>query len=157
MRRKFRKRTTSRSESSTLKGLLYTEWRSRCEASEARKVQTIAWAKRERESCHMTSDNQPLFTSWKFLLGFHTWAILRSLANAGKCQLEDFCEKERYESCSVPRTFTADAFRRRRKREKSTVVMLLPDDSKKRLAFEKPTRSVPETRGRMYDVLDLRR
>ena len=24
-------------------------------------------AKRERESCLLTSDNQPLFTSWKFL------------------------------------------------------------------------------------------
>jgi hypothetical protein len=48
--------------------------------------------------------------------------------------------------------FSADAFRRRRKREKSTVVMLLPD-SHQCLAFEKPTRSVPETWGRMYDVL----
>ncbi len=82
-------------------------------------------------------------------------AILRRLANARKCQLKDFCEKERYESCSVQRTFTADTFRRRRKREKSTVVMLLPD-SHERLAFEKPTRSVPETWGRMYDVPELR-
>jgi hypothetical protein len=46
-------------------------------------------------------------------------------------------------------------FPQKRKREKSTVVMLLPD-SHKRLAFEKPTRSVPETWGRMYDVLVLR-
>ncbi len=71
------------------------------------------------------------------------------MANALKCQLKDFCEKERYESYSVQRTFTADAFHRRQKREKSTVVMLLPD-SHERLAFEKPTRSVPETWGRMY-------
>ncbi len=41
------------------------------------------------------------------------------------------------------------------RREKSTVVMLLPD-SHKRLAFEKPTRSVLETWGRMYDELALR-
>jgi hypothetical protein len=34
--------------------------------------------------------------------------LLRSLANARKCQLEDFCEKERYESCSVQRKFTAE-------------------------------------------------
>jgi hypothetical protein len=27
-----------------------------------------------------------------------TWAVLCGLANARKCQLEDFCEKERYES-----------------------------------------------------------
>ncbi len=51
--------------------------------------------------------------------------------------------------------FTADAFLRRWKREKSTVAMLLPD-SLERLAFEKLMRSVPETWGRMYDVLALR-
>ncbi len=84
-------------KSSTLKGLLYAGWRSRCEVSVARKVRTITWAKREQESCHLTSDNQPLFTSLKFLWWFHTWAILRSLANARKSQLKDFCEKERYE------------------------------------------------------------
>ncbi len=42
-----------------------------------------------------------------------------------------------------------------RKGKSSTVVMLLPD-SHERLAFEKPTHSVPETWGRMYDVLELR-
>ncbi len=41
------------------------------------------------------------------------------------------------------------------KGKSSTVVMLIPD-SHKRLAFEKPTRSVPETWGRMHDVLELR-
>ena len=40
------------------------------------------------------------------------WAVLPSLANARKCQLEDFREKERYESCSVQRTCLADAFRK---------------------------------------------
>ncbi len=156
--KQYLKRTTLRTYSAKAvpkKGLLYAGWRSRCKASVARKVHTIAWAKRERESCHPTSDNQPLFTSWKFLWWFHTWAILRSLANARKCQLKDFCEKERYESCSVQRTFTADASRRRRKREKSMVVMLLPDFHEC-LAFEKPTHSVPETWGRMYEVLELR-
>ncbi len=156
--KQYLKRTTLRTYSVKAvqqKGLLYAGWRSRCEASVARKVRTIAWAKHQQESCHLTSDNQPLFTSWKFLWWFHTWAILRSFANAKKCQLKDFCEKERYESCSVQRTFTADAFHRRRKREKSTVVMLLPD-SHEHLAFEKPTRSVPETWGHMYDVLELR-
>jgi hypothetical protein len=64
VRRKFRKRTTLRSESSTLKGLLYAGWRSRCEAFVTRKVCTIAGAKCEQESCHLTSDNQILFTSW---------------------------------------------------------------------------------------------
>jgi hypothetical protein len=83
-----------------------------------------------------------------------TWAVLCSLANTRKCQLKDFCEKERYESCSVQRTFTEDAFRKVRKGENLPVVMLL-QGSHERLAFEKPTCSVPETWGRMYDVLAL--
>ncbi len=144
------------SKSSTIKGLLSRRLKISLRSIVARKVHTIAWAKGEQESCHLTSNNQPLFTSWKFLWWFHTWAILRRLANARKCQLEDFCEKERYESCSVQRTFTADAFCRRQKRENSTVVMLLPD-SHERLAFEKPTHSVPETWGRMYNVLALKK
>ena len=84
-----------------------------------------------------------------------TWAVLRSLANARKCQLEDSCEKERYESCLVHRMCKADAFRKVRKGENLPVVKLLPG-SHERLAFEKPTCSVPETWGRMYDVLALR-
>jgi hypothetical protein len=54
-----------------------------------------------------------------------TWAVLCSLANARKCKLENFCEKERYESCPVQRTCTADAFRKFRKGENVPVVMLL--------------------------------
>ncbi len=119
-----------------------------------RKVHYHLGAKRERESCHLTSNNQPLFTSW-ISFGDSIIGLLRSLANARKCQLEDFREKERNESCSARRTFTADAFRRRRKRKKSTVLML-PADSHERLAFEKPMCSVPELWGRMYDVLALR-
>jgi hypothetical protein len=42
VRRKFRKWTTLCSESSTLKGLLYAGWRSRCKAFVARKGRTIA-------------------------------------------------------------------------------------------------------------------
>ena len=84
-----------------------------------------------------------------------SWALLRSLANARKCQLEDFFEKERYESFSVQRTFTADAFRKVRKGEKlacSDATTRFPWAS----CFEKPTHSVPETCGCMYDVLALR-
>ncbi len=110
-------------------------------------------AKRAQESCHLTSDNQPLFTSWVSLV-IPTWALLRSLANPRKCQLEDFCEKKRYESCPVQQTCTADAFRKVRKGENLPVVKLLPG-SHERLAFEKPTCSA-ETWGRMYDVLALR-
>ncbi len=49
-------------------------------------------AKREQESCHLTSDNQLLFTSWISYV-IPTWAVLRRLANVRKCQLEDYCEK----------------------------------------------------------------
>ncbi len=110
-----------------------------------------AWARKLSSDKRQSTFIHELDILW----WFHTWAVLRSLANTRKCQLEDFCEKERYESCSVQRTFTADAFRRRRKRENLPVVLLL-QGSHKRLAFKKPLRSVPETWGRMYDVLALR-
>ena len=53
-------------------------------------------AKREQQSCHMTSDNQPFFSRVGYPWWFPTWAVLRSLANARKCQLEDFCEEPHY-------------------------------------------------------------
>jgi hypothetical protein len=53
-------------------------------------------------------------------------------------------------------TCTADSFRKIRKGENLPVVKILPV-SHERLAFEKPTCSVPETWGRMYDVLELRK
>ncbi len=112
------------------------------------------WSKAQG-NCQKTSDNQPLFTSLDILWRFHTRAILHSLANARKCQLKDFCEKERYESCSVQRMFTVDALGKVRKGEK-----LACRDATTRFPrasyFKKPTRSVPETWGRMYDVLALR-
>jgi hypothetical protein len=77
-----------------------------------------------------------LFTSLDILWWFHTRAVLRSLANARKCQFEE-SEEERYESSSVQRTFTAETFGKRRKRENSTIVMLLPG-SHERLASRNP-------------------
>ncbi len=93
----------------------------------------------ERSARKLSEDKQQstLFTSLDIPWWFHTWAVLRSLANARKCQLEDFCEKERYESCSVQGKFTADTFRNRQKKENSTVVMLLPG-SHERLASRNP-------------------
>jgi hypothetical protein len=64
------------------------------------------------------------FTSWVSFL-IPTWTVLHSLSNARKCQLEDFCEKERYESCPDQRTCTADAFRKVRKGENVPVVLLI--------------------------------
>ncbi len=79
MQRRFRKRTTLRSKSSTLKGLLYApiQRKQYLERTTLRRLkiplQSIRskeephyclGAKREQESCHLTSDNHPLFTSW---------------------------------------------------------------------------------------------
>ena len=104
----------------------------------------------------MTSDNQLFFHELKIPRGFHTWTVPRSLANARKGQLEDFCEKERYESYSVQWRCIADAFRKVRKGENVPVVLLLLGYTSV-LLFEKPLRSVPETWGRLYDVLALRK
>ncbi len=56
------------------------------------------------------------------------------LGHTRNCQFKDFCEKERYELCSVQRTFAAETFGKRRKRQNSSVVRLLPG-SHERLAL----------------------
>ncbi len=61
VRRKFRKRTTLRSKSSTLKELLYAGWRSRCEAFVARKAALSPWSEAWARKLSKTSDNQPFF------------------------------------------------------------------------------------------------
>ncbi len=50
-------------------------------------------AKREQDSCQRQVTINLFFTSWVSLV-IPTWAVLRSMANARKCQLEDFCEKK---------------------------------------------------------------
>ncbi len=116
--------------------MAWVHWRSCCKAFVVRKACTIAL---ERSVRKLSEDKQQstLFTSLDILWWFHIRAVLRSLANARKCQLEDFCEEERYESGSVQRTFTAVTFCKRRKRENSLVVMLLPG-SHERLALRNP-------------------
>ncbi len=89
-------------------------------------------------------------------MGFQTWALPRSLANARKCQLEDLSEKERYESCSAQRTCITDAFRKGRKGENVLVVMLLLGYTSV-LHLRNPCVLYLETWGRMYDVLALRK
>ncbi len=173
--RLYQKRTPLRSESSTIKGLLYAHWSSCCKTFVARKVRTIAleWSTRKlssdkgqmpfmawvrwrsrckafvaRKACTIAYEQSARKLSydkwqstysrvWISLWWFHTQAVLHSLANARKCQLEDFCEEERYESCSVERTFTAETLGKSQKRENSMVVMLLPG-SHKHLALRNP-------------------
>jgi hypothetical protein len=116
-----------------------------------RKARTIALSE-ARGSCHKTRDNQPYSRVWKSLgdslpkLYCVAWL---GLDHAIKCQFKDFCEKERYDSCSVQRTFAPETFGKRRKRENSPVVRLLPGSS----CFKKPTCSVWV---RMYDILAWR-
>jgi hypothetical protein len=105
----------------------------------ARKARTIALSK-VRGSCHKTSDNQPIhkfgYPFGDSIPGLYCVAWLGQ-GHARKCQSKDFCEKERYESCSVQQMFAAETFGKRRKRESSPVVRLLPG-SHKHLASRNP-------------------
>jgi hypothetical protein len=120
----------------------------------ARKARTIALSK-VQGSCHKTSNNQPYSRVWKSLgdsipeLHCIAW---RGLGNARKCQFEDFCEKERYESCSVQWTFAPETLWQQAEKGKFTcseATTRFPRVS----CFKKPTHSVPETWGCMYNVL----
>jgi hypothetical protein len=106
----------------------------------ARKAHTIALSK-ARGSCHKTSDNQPIhefgYPFGDSIPGLYCVAWLGQ-GHARKCQSKDFCEKERYDSCSVQQTFATETFGKRRKRENSAVVRLLPG-SHKRLALRNPS------------------
>ncbi len=105
----------------------------------ARKACTIALSK-TRGSCHKTSNNQAYSRVWKSLgdsipkLYCVAWL---GLGHARKCQFKDFCEKERYDLCSVQRMFAPEIFGKRRKRESSMVVRLLPG-SQEHLALRNP-------------------
>jgi hypothetical protein len=105
----------------------------------ARKARTITLSK-VRGSCHKTSNNHPYSRVWKLLrdsipeLYCVAWL---DLDHARQCQFEIFCEKERYELCSVQRTFAPEPFGKRQKREMSPVVRLLPG-SHERLASRNP-------------------
>jgi hypothetical protein len=80
VQRKFRKRTTLRSESSTLIGLLYAGWRSRCEVFVARNAALSPWSKArarklsydKRQSTFFSRVGYPLW----FLLGLYCVAWL---------------------------------------------------------------------------------
>ncbi len=110
-------------------------WRSRCEVFCSKEGLHYHF---EQSARKLSSDKQQSTYSrvWISLgdsipgLYCEAW---QSLTHVRKCQFEDFCEKERYESCSVQWRFTAKTFGKRRKRESSLVVTLLPG-SHERLA-----------------------
>jgi hypothetical protein len=105
----------------------------------ARKAHTITLSKAQG-SCYRTRDNQPIhefgYPFGDSIPGLYCVAWLGQ-GHARKCQSKDFCEKERYESCSVQWTFAPEIFGNRRKRENSPVVRLLPG-SHERLALRNP-------------------
>ncbi len=107
-------------------------WGSHCKAFVARKARTIPVSKAQG-SCHKIANNQPYSRVWKSLgdsipeLYCVAWL---GLGHARKCQFEDFWEKERYNSCSVQRTFAPETFGKRQERENSPVVRLLPGSHK---------------------------
>jgi hypothetical protein len=105
----------------------------------ARKAHTIALSK-VRGSRHKTSNNQPIhefgYPFGDSIPGLYCVAWL-GRGHARKCQSENFCEKERYESCLVPQTFAPETFGKRWKRENSPIVRLLPG-SHERLALRNP-------------------
>jgi hypothetical protein len=145
------------SKTSTIKRLLYAGWRSCCKAFVARKVCTIAWAKREQESCHLTSNNQPLFISWKFLggsiLGLYCIAQ-RAYVTQESVGPRIFVRKKGMNRVQFNGRSqqTPSAKFGQEKLACSDATTRFPQAS----YLKKPTRSDPETWGRMYDVLALR-
>ncbi len=109
VRRKFRKRTTLCSESSTLKGLLYApikqqQYHKRTTLRRlkiplriivARNAKLSPWSKAWARKLSSDKQQSTFIHKLDILWWFHTWAVLRSLAKARKCQLKDFCEKKR--------------------------------------------------------------
>jgi hypothetical protein len=106
VRRKFRQRTTLRSESSTLKGLLYApskreqyhkDYSTQVEdpaANVARNAALSPWSEAwARKLSYDKRQSTFFFHELEIPRWFPTWAVLRSLAIARKCQLEDSCEK----------------------------------------------------------------
>ncbi len=102
--------------------------------SVARKARTIAlreaWGTRQ----------STLFTSLEIPWGFHTQALLRSLAGLMSCEkvsVWGFLWVRKVWFTFAQQTFASETFSKRRKAS----------------CFKKPMRSVPEIWGRMYEVL----
>ncbi len=100
----------------------------------ARKAHTIALSKAQG------TQQSTLFTSLEIPWGFHTWAVLHSLArlmSRKKVSVWGFLWVRKVWFVFTQWTFASETFGKRRKAS----------------CLEKPTHSVPEIWGRMYDVL----
>ncbi len=153
VQRQYQKRTTLRSKSSTIKELLYARWRSCCKTFVARKVRTIAWVKRKKAVIWQATIN--LFTSLDIPWWFHTRAVLRSLARPRSCKkvsVQEFLWERK-----VWIMFSPMEVHSRNLRQKAEEGNFAGSEATTRFqrasCFEKPTCSVPETRGHMYNVL----
>ncbi len=99
----------------------------------ARKAHTIAL------SDVQGTQQSTLFTSLEIPWGFHTWAVLHSLAelmSRKKVSVQGFLWVRKVSFMFAHQTFAPKTFGKRRKAS----------------CFEKPTHSGPEIWGRMYDV-----
>jgi hypothetical protein len=99
----------------------------------ARKARTIALSKARG------TQQSTLFTSFEIPWGFHTWAVLRSLAGLMSCKkvsVWGFLWVRKVSFAFAQQRFAPDTFGERQKAS----------------CFEKPMHSVPEILGRMYDV-----
>ncbi len=92
-------------------------------------------AKREEAVRRQATIN--LYSRVQISFGDYTWAILRSLDNARKCQLEDFCEKERLNHIQSNRRSQQTPSAKFGKEKTLPVVMLLLG-SHERLASRNP-------------------
>ncbi len=103
----------------------------------------------------MTSDNQLFFTSWKFLRDSILWLYRVAGLTQESVSSRIFVRKKGMSHVPLNgRAYqTPSASSERRKCASSAANSRLHE----RVAFEKHLRSVPETWGRMYDVLALRK
>ncbi len=95
--RKFRKRTTLCSKSSTLKRTTLCRLKIPLRSIRSKEGPHYRLSKVWARKLSSDKRQSTFIHELDILRWFHTWAVLRSLTNARKCQLEDFCEKERYE------------------------------------------------------------
>jgi hypothetical protein len=119
----------------------------------ARKTHTIALSKAQG-SCHKTSNNQPYSQVWKSLedsipkLYCVAWL---GLGRARKCQFKDFVRKK------VMNHVQSNGRLHQKPLAKGGKGKFTSNEATTRFpqasCFEKPMHSVPETWGRMYDIL----
>ncbi len=120
----------------------------------ARKARTIA-LREAQGCCHKTSNNQTYSQVWISLWWFHTRAVLRSLArprSRKKVSVQGFLWERKVWIVFSPMDVCSRNLRQKAEKGKFTsseTTTRFPQAP----SFKKPMHSLPETWGRMYDVL----